>query len=105
MSTHLPVNPWNNEEPTRAEVDLERALRILERTLRFIEPEPLTDEARIARQMVIRAAAPLDWESRARTAEMRARDLQAAIDRALLYLDQGNPHMAAITLEERGRST
>lgn len=65
----------------------------------FAERDLTADEARLARQMIIKGA-PTDWEARARAAEWQLHQLKERIDRALLHLDQGNPHMAGVVLAE-----
>jgi hypothetical protein len=65
----------------------------------FAERALTEDEARLARQMIIKGAAT-DWEARAHAAEWRLHQLKQRIDLALVHLDRGNPHMAAVVLAE-----
>lgn len=61
---------------------------------------PLADLAACERKETI-LDAKTDWRARANAAEIRCFELSVRIDRAVFYLDQGNPHMAQEVLTEK----
>lgn len=65
----------------------------------FIETPLTTDEARIARQMIIRNTAALpNWKARAESAEWRCKTLESTIRVAREALKSGDLHTAAFLL-------